>query len=61
MLPDELLPLESDSVNSILQHNDDCPWLDEVWKHGRVRLTNRDIGCRQCCRRTAAFLTIIQM
>lgn len=54
MLPDELLPSESDSVDSILQRNDDCLWLDEVWKHGSVRPTNGDIGCRQCCRRTVS-------
>ena len=54
MLPDELLPSESNSVDSILQRNDDCLWLDEVWKHGSVRPTNGDIGCRQCCRRTVS-------
>eukprot|EP00956_Cyclotella_meneghiniana_P012328 scaffold17527_cov42-Cyclotella_meneghiniana.AAC.3 len=44
MLPDELLTSESDSVNSILQRNHDCLWLDEIWKHGSVRPTHVDIG-----------------
>ena len=52
MLPNELIPNECDSAESVLQRNNDCLWLDEVWRHGKRRPTNGDKTSKQPVRRT---------
>jgi hypothetical protein len=42
MLPNELIPNDCDTPESVLQKNHDCLWLDEVWRHGKAIPSNGD-------------------
>ena len=55
MLPDDIFPTPDDDEHTVLKRNDDCPWLDEVWRHGYSRPTNGDKGSKQPCRRTVSI------
>jgi hypothetical protein len=52
MLPNELIPNNCDTPESVLQRNHDCLWLDEVWRHGKAIPSNGDKTSKQPVRRT---------
>ena len=56
MIPCELFPSATDTKEKVLRRNDECLWLDKVWRHGHSVPTNGDPTSKQPCRRTVAVL-----
>jgi hypothetical protein len=54
-LPREIFPRPGDTIETVLERNNNCDWLDDIHRHGRVESANGARDCKQPCRRTVSI------